>query len=89
MMPSLEVFTEHMKRLRIRSTDDVICYDNIGIFSSPRVLFTLNYFGIDKVRVLNGGMKKWLAENRKIESGPESHQNLQESGDYNFYISER
>ncbi len=89
MIPSLELFTEHMKRMKIRRTDDVICYDNVGIFSSPRVLFTLNYFGIEKVRVLNGGMKKWLAENRKTISGPESNQNLESEGDYNYFIDER
>lgn len=77
MMPPLDLFIENMKRLRVRKTDDIICYDNIGIFSSPRLAFTLKYFGAEKVRVLNGGMKKWLNENRPTESGPENNDNLE------------
>ena len=28
------------------------------------------YFGADRVRILNGGLKKWLLEGRPIASGP-------------------
>lgn len=56
-----------MKQLRIRKNDNIICYDNIGIFSSPRVAWTLRLFGAERVRVLNGGFKKWLEENRVLE----------------------
>ena len=36
----------------------------ICIVSSCRLWFVLKYFGHKKVSVLNGGMKKWLKENR-------------------------
>jgi len=69
MMPKVNEFIEHMRRMRVRRTDDIVCYDNIGIFSSPRVAFALRYFGAERVRVLNGGLKKWLKESRHTESG--------------------
>jgi thiosulfate/3-mercaptopyruvate sulfurtransferase len=59
MMPSNEDFINHMKRLRVKRIDDIICYDNLGIFSSARVAWMMRYFGVDSVRVLNGGFKKW------------------------------
>ena len=71
MIPSVEEFKKHMERLRIRRTDNIICYDNVGIFSSPRVAWTMELFGAERVRVLNGGFKKWLKEGRPTESGPE------------------
>lgn len=75
-----------MKRMRVRSTDNIICYDNMGIFSSPRVAFTLRYFGADRVRVLNGGFKKWLQENRETQSGEEFIDELEQDGDYNYKV---
>jgi thiosulfate/3-mercaptopyruvate sulfurtransferase len=69
-MPSLEVFEEHMKLLNIASDRPIICYDNIGIFSSPRVAWMLRYFGATDVRILNGGFKKWKAEKRNTVKGP-------------------
>ena len=53
-----------MKGLQINRTDEIVCYDQIGISSSPRLAYTLKYFGIENVRVLNGGLKKWLLESR-------------------------
>jgi thiosulfate/3-mercaptopyruvate sulfurtransferase len=63
-MPSLEVFSDHMRKIDIPSDRPIICYDNIGIFSSPRVAWMLRYFGATNVRILNGGLKKWKAEGR-------------------------
>ena len=50
-----------------------ICvYDqsDFGMFSSPRALWTLRYFGATNVKILNGGMKKWEAEKRQTVTGP-------------------
>ena len=60
-----------MKNMRVHCSDTIVCYDNIGIFSAPRVAWTMRYFGAKNVRVLNGGLKKWLKEGRKTESGQE------------------
>ena len=69
-MPSkLENFIHKMKSVNLSRTDTIICYDSFGIYSSPRMAWTLNYFGAANVKVLSGGLKKWLLEKREVESG--------------------
>lgn len=70
-MPSADVFAEHMEKINVYPTDDVICYDTQGLFSSPRAAFMFRYFGTGKVRVLNGGLKKWKLERLPTVSGPQ------------------
>ena len=38
-------------------------------FSSPRVWWTLRVFGAQKVFILEGGLPRWKAEGRPLESG--------------------
>jgi thiosulfate/3-mercaptopyruvate sulfurtransferase len=71
MLPPLDQFLAMMRYMRLRRTDQIVCYDNVGIFSAPRVAWTMKYFGAENVRVLNGGFPKWLKEGRPVESGDE------------------
>ncbi len=86
MWPPLDYFIEHMRRMRVRRTDFIVCYDNIGIFSAPRVAWTMRYFGAERVKVLNGGFKKWLTEGRQTENGEERIEDLEQEGDYGFKV---
>lgn len=65
MMPSPEVFAETMGRLGVASDDHVVAYGLGG----PRVWWSLRLMGHDAVSVLDGGLAKWIAENRPVESG--------------------
>jgi len=47
----------------------IVCYDNQGLFSVARAAWMFRYFGADNVRILNGGLKKWLAEGNPTLSG--------------------
>jgi thiosulfate/3-mercaptopyruvate sulfurtransferase len=67
MMPDESTFIHYMKKMDIRKSDEIICYDRKGIFSSPRVWFTFKIFGANNVKVLNGGYPKWIKENLPIE----------------------
>lgn len=58
-MPSLEIFVEHMKKLRVRKDDIIICYDFNGFNSVARTAWMLRYFGASDVRIMDGGLKKW------------------------------
>jgi thiosulfate/3-mercaptopyruvate sulfurtransferase len=40
------------------------------MFSCPRAAWMLRYFGAYNVKILNGGMKKWIAEGKEIVLGP-------------------
>ena len=55
-----------MATLGISSGDMVVVYDVHGVQTAPRAWWTFRAFGHDKVAVLNGGLPKWVGENRAI-----------------------
>jgi thiosulfate/3-mercaptopyruvate sulfurtransferase len=54
-------------RLGIDHETTVVAYDDAGGVMAARLFFTLEYFGHDRVRVLNGGLGKWRREGRTLE----------------------
>lgn len=70
MLPSAEDFAKAMGRLGIRRDDSVVVYDTkeLGIFSAPRVGWTLQVFGHSNVHVLNN-LRKWCDEGYPTKSG--------------------
>ncbi|RYO76594.1 hypothetical protein DL766_005501 [Monosporascus sp. MC13-8B] len=70
MLPSARLFAEAMGELGIRKDDTVVVYDTkeLGIFSAPRVAWTLRVFGHPKVHILDN-FKVWVEEEYPTESG--------------------
>jgi thiosulfate/3-mercaptopyruvate sulfurtransferase len=66
-------FINWMKKLDIKTTDVIICYDRIGLFSSPRVWFNLTVYGVKNVYVLNGGYPKWVKDGYPVEKDPSNY----------------
>ena len=54
-------------RLGIDHETTVVAYDDGGSVLAARLLFVLEYFGHERVRVLNGGLSKWRREGRPLE----------------------
>jgi thiosulfate/3-mercaptopyruvate sulfurtransferase len=71
MLPTCERFAEAMGDLGIRKDDEVVVYDTaeLGIFSAPRVWWTLRLFGHANVHMLNN-YRLWVREGYPTESGP-------------------
>jgi thiosulfate/3-mercaptopyruvate sulfurtransferase len=69
MLPSAALFEEIAAALGVSNDSQVVVYDAKPGFSAPRAWFTFRYFGHDKVAILDGGLKAWLAEGRPVESG--------------------
>jgi len=67
MLPSTELFASVAGRLSIGADTDVIIYD--AGYVSCRLWWMFRTFGHQKVRILNGGWRKWKAEQREIETG--------------------
>lgn len=67
MLPSPERFAAVAGVLGIGNKTMVVVYDSSYV--SARVWWMFRYFGHDKVRVLNGGWKRWKAEGRPVETG--------------------
>ncbi|KAI1844849.1 hypothetical protein JX266_009077 [Neoarthrinium moseri] len=70
MLPTAKQFAAAMSELGIRKEDTVVVYDSkeLGIFSAPRVGWTLKVFGHSKVHILNN-FKLWVEEGLPTESG--------------------
>jgi 3-mercaptopyruvate sulfurtransferase SseA len=86
-LPTAEVFTEHVRRMRVRRTDQIVCYDGVGMFSVARCAWMFRYFGAENVRILNGGLKKWLTEGKPTHAGDYVEgEGLPEGGDYDYRV---
>src|SRR5262249_56943410 len=53
--------------LGIDQETTVVAYDGGGSVMAARLFFVLEYFGHERVRVLNGGLAKWKREGRPLE----------------------
>lgn len=69
MLPPVHTFELHMTRLGIENGMDIVVYDGMGLFSAPRVWWTLRAFGEKNVFILDGGFPKWKKEGRPVETG--------------------
>ena len=69
MYPSAEQFARDVGALGISSGDTVVAYDAGGWVAAPRAWWMFLSFGHLDVKVLDGGLQKWRAEDRPVESG--------------------
>ena len=67
MLPSEKSWKKIISSLGIKNTDHVVIYDNSDIISSCRIWYNFLYFGHspELVSVLDGGLKKWINEEKK------------------------
>lgn len=70
LIPRPEQVAATMGRLGIGNDTLVVGYDDEGAHTAARLWWVLAYYGHTRVKLLNGGIVKWLAEGRPIESGP-------------------
>jgi thiosulfate/3-mercaptopyruvate sulfurtransferase len=68
MLPAADAFAEAAGTLGLRRDLITVVYDGQGVFSAPRVWWTLRAMGFPEVFVLDGGLVKWRAEGRPIET---------------------
>lgn len=59
-------FAQIMSRLGISSNTQVIIYDDTRGLWATRLFWLLEYYGHEKVALLNGGYTQWAAENREL-----------------------
>jgi len=74
MLPTPGEFSRAVGALGIGDGETVVVYDGSGLFSAPRVWWTLKAMGHTNVKVLDGGLPKWKREGRAIETGPAQSQ---------------
>ena len=69
MLPGTTQFGEVVGGLGIGDGDTVVVYDSTGLFSAPRVWWTFRIMGAKSVYILDGGLPKWKAEGRPLDTG--------------------
>lgn len=69
MLPAPAAFAARMGDLGISDRDAIVVYDTVGIRASARAWWMFRVMGASNVRVLDGGLPKWRAEGRPVESG--------------------
>ena len=70
MVPTPGRFEAAMRAMGVGNGDTVVFYDQKGINSAPRGWWLMGLFGHDRAHVLDGGLPKWLREDRPVDSGP-------------------
>jgi thiosulfate/3-mercaptopyruvate sulfurtransferase len=70
MLPTPDEFALAAGALGLSRGAAVVVYDALGLFSAPRVWWTLRAMGFPDVSVLDGGLKKWRAEGRTVDAAP-------------------
>jgi len=69
MLPGPTQFGEAVGALGIGNDTTVVIYDSLGLYSAPRVWWTFRIFNAKNVYILDGGLPKWEAEGRPLETG--------------------
>ncbi len=69
MLPTPETFRDAAAGLGIGDGSLVVAYDANGFVASARLWWTLRAMGHEQVVVLDGGLARWRAEGRALESG--------------------
>jgi thiosulfate/3-mercaptopyruvate sulfurtransferase len=69
-LPKEDAFRGICMRLEIPKDENlVVVYDQLGMLGGARGWFLFRYFGRANVRILNGGLPKWLSEGRNFDAG--------------------
>ena len=69
-LPAADQFQSQMQDLGLENDDHVIVYCDSVFLSSARAWWMLRLFGHERVSVLDGGLKSWLARSGATDSGP-------------------
>lgn len=85
-MPSQQHFEEECQKLGISNATIIVVYDNLGIYSSPRVWWMFKAMGHDQVYVLDGGLPDWI---EKGYPTVEKHKENFETSDFKAVLNKR
>jgi thiosulfate/3-mercaptopyruvate sulfurtransferase len=72
MLPSPEAFAKAMTSLGLGDGMRFVVYDALGLYAAARVWWTLRAYRVEPVRILEGGLPRWIKEGRPLEHG-EAH----------------
>ena len=59
-LPSQNEFEKESRKLGINASSKIVVYDNLGIYTSPRVWWMFKVMGHKAVAILDGGLPDWM-----------------------------
>jgi thiosulfate/3-mercaptopyruvate sulfurtransferase len=71
-VPTGEQFAERMRALGVNAGDRLVIYDDSAVKTAARAWFIARMNGVREVAILDGGLGKWRAEGRPLESGEQA-----------------
>lgn len=71
-LPSPEQFEEAARNIGINNSSKIIVYDNLGVYTSPRLWWMFKAMGHENISVLNGGLPHWIAKGFDTEPKKET-----------------
>jgi thiosulfate/3-mercaptopyruvate sulfurtransferase len=77
-LPSREALAKTLGRLGIGPDTPVVTYDDTDHAGAGRLWMMLRWMGHEKVQVLHGGLKAWIAAGYPLESGEPSPREARE-----------
>jgi len=69
MLPKPEPLATAMSALGLGDGMRFVIYDALGLYAAARVWWTLRVNGVEEVRILEGGLPRWVKESRPLEFG--------------------
>ena len=69
-LPNMYDFARSMESKGISNSTTVVIYDDGDLAAPSRLWWMLKYIGIEKVYLLEGGIKQWIAEGGEVNNIP-------------------
>jgi thiosulfate/3-mercaptopyruvate sulfurtransferase len=69
MLPRPEALAKAMTALGLGDGMRFVVYDATGLYAAARVWWTLRAYRVEDVRILDGGLPRWIKEGRPLETG--------------------
>jgi thiosulfate/3-mercaptopyruvate sulfurtransferase len=69
MLPKPEALAEAMRALGLGDGMRFVVYDALGLYAAARVWWMLRAYRVEDVRILDGGLPRWIKEGRPLETG--------------------
>ena len=76
MIPDEKAFEEECRKLGINKDSLIVVYDNLGVYTSPRVWWMFKAMGHSQIVVLDGGLSAWKKAQLPTEPIQENKINL-------------
>ena len=69
MLPKPETLAKAMTALGLGDGMRFVVYDTTGLYAAARVWWMLRAYRVEHVRILEGGLPRWIKEGRPLETG--------------------